>query len=42
MDVLGDANVAVTPDAVAERFTRAPRARIQEILQALETLGFVS
>ena len=42
MDVLRDANVAVTPDAVAERFTRAPRARIQEILQALETLGFVS
>jgi len=28
-------------EAVAERFARAPRARVQEILQALETLGFV-
>ena len=32
----------ITPDAVAERFTRAPRARVQEIFQALETLGFIN
>jgi hypothetical protein len=32
---------AVTPEAVAERFSRAPRARVQEILQALGTLGMV-
>jgi hypothetical protein len=27
---------------VAERFVRAPRARVQEILQVLESLGFMS
>jgi hypothetical protein len=31
----------ITPEAVAAHFTRAPRARVQEILQALTTLGFV-
>ncbi|MDL2279175.1 DNA methylase [Desulfovibrio sp. OttesenSCG-928-G11] len=41
VNTLQDAGTAITPDAVAERFTRAPRARVQEILQALETLGFV-
>ena len=41
IDALREAAVAVTPSSVAERFTRAPRARVQEILQALETLGFV-
>ena len=38
---LQDAGTVITPDAVAERFTRAPRARVQEILQVLEALGFV-
>jgi hypothetical protein len=38
---LREAAVAITPDTVAERFTRAPRVRVQEILQALETLGFM-
>ncbi len=32
----------LTADAVAARFTRAPRARVQEILQALAVLGFVT
>lgn len=32
---------AITPDAVAERFIRAPRAKVQEILRVLEALGFV-
>lgn len=40
--VLQDAGAAITPDAVAERFTRAPRAKVQEILQVLEALGFVA
>jgi hypothetical protein len=40
-DALRDAAAAITPDAVAERFVRAPRARVREILQALETLGFM-
>ena len=38
---LQDAGTAITPDSVAEHFTRAPRARVQEILQVLEALGFV-
>jgi len=41
MDALRDANIVITPEAVAERFTRASRARVHEILQILETLGFV-
>ena len=41
VSTLQDAGAPITPDAVAGRFTRAPRARVQEILQALETLGFV-
>jgi len=41
VDVLQEVKVAVTVEAVAERFTRAPRARVRQILQALETLGFV-
>ena len=39
LDVLRNTGVSITPDAVAERFARAPRAKVQEILQALETLG---
>jgi len=31
----------MTTDAIAAAFTRAPRARVQEILQALATLGFM-
>jgi hypothetical protein len=41
VEALQDAGIAVTPQAVAERFARAPRERVREILQALETLGFV-
>ena len=41
VDALRDTAAAITPDAVAARFTRAPRARVQEVLQALEMLGFV-
>ncbi|MCL1889781.1 MAG: hypothetical protein FWF99_04680 [Desulfovibrionaceae bacterium] len=41
LDISRENGLAVTPDAVAERFTRAPRARVQEILRALETLGFL-
>ena len=33
VDALRNAGAVITPDAVAERFTRAPRARVQEILQ---------
>jgi len=40
-DALRESGVAITPDAVAERFTRAPRARVREILHTLETLGFM-
>jgi len=39
LDALRNAQAAVTPETVAARFTRAPRARVQEILQALQTLG---
>jgi hypothetical protein len=35
------AGKSITPDAVAAEFLRAPRARVQEVLQALVTLGFV-
>jgi hypothetical protein len=38
---LQDEGSAVTPDAVAWRFVRAPKTRVEEILRALETLGFV-
>jgi predicted transcriptional regulator len=38
---LRERGIAVTADNVAERFARAPRARVQEILQVLETLGFM-
>ncbi|MCL2122810.1 MAG: DNA methylase [Desulfovibrionaceae bacterium] len=41
VDVLRDSGIAITSDAIAERFVRAPRARVREILRALETLGFV-
>ena len=41
VDPLSDSGIAMTKDSVAERFARAPRARVQEILQALETLGFM-
>ena len=41
IDVLRTDGVPITLEAVAERFTRAKRDRVQEILQALETLGFV-
>ena len=40
VNTLQGAGTAITPDAVAERFTRAPRAKVQEILQVLEALGF--
>jgi hypothetical protein len=40
--VLRDSGIAITADSVAERFTRAPRARVQEILQILESLGFMN
>jgi hypothetical protein len=39
--VLQDAGTAVTSDAVAERFIRAPRARVEEMLRVLAALGFV-
>ncbi|CAK7045875.1 MAG: hypothetical protein DELT_00819 [Desulfovibrio sp.] len=39
--LLQENGTAITPDAVAERFIRAPRAKVQEILQVLEALGFV-
>ena len=42
VNALRESGVAITPDTVAERFTRTPRARVQEILQALETLGFMN
>lgn len=40
VQALRESSAAITPEAIAERFTRAPRARVQEILQALATLGF--
>jgi hypothetical protein len=39
--LLQEAGAAITLDAVAERFVRAPRARVKEILRVLEALGFV-
>lgn len=41
VNTLQDVGTTITPDAVAERFIRAPRARVQEILQVLAALGFV-
>jgi hypothetical protein len=38
---LQDAGISITPDSVAERFVRAPRTRVEEILQMLAALGFV-
>jgi len=38
---LRDSGIAITADSVAERFARAPRAKVQDILQVLEALGFV-
>jgi hypothetical protein len=38
---LQEAGVAVTPDSVAARFARAPRARVREILHILESVGFM-
>jgi len=40
-DALRDSGIAITADTVAERFARAPRAKVQEILRVLEALGFV-
>ncbi len=41
-DALQSAGKSVAPETVAAAFTRAPRARVQEILQALSTLGFIT
>jgi hypothetical protein len=38
---LQDAGIAITPDAVTERFTRATKARVEEILRVMEALGFI-
>jgi hypothetical protein len=38
-DALRLAATPLTPEAVAERLTRAPRARVEEILRTLEGLG---
>ena len=40
MDTLRSAGLPITAESIAERFTRAPRARVEEILKALKTLGF--
>ena len=42
MNALRENGIAITTDSVAERFARAPRARVQEILQILESLGFMN
>ncbi|GFH62890.1 MAG: DNA methyltransferase [Candidatus Desulfovibrio kirbyi] len=39
---LQDVGIAIALEAVAECFTRAPRARVEEILRVLETLGFIA
>ncbi|MDR0457836.1 MAG: hypothetical protein LBH10_02220 [Burkholderiaceae bacterium] len=39
LDTLRSTGAALTPEALAQCFSRAPRARVQEILQALGTLG---
>jgi hypothetical protein len=39
LDALRDAGTGITLDSVAERFTRAPRAKVEEILGVLEGLG---
>jgi hypothetical protein len=41
VSTLQDKGIPVTKDSVAECFTRAPRARVEEILRVLEALGFV-
>jgi hypothetical protein len=41
VDALREKGNAITADSVAECFTRAPRARVQEILRVLESLGVV-
>jgi hypothetical protein len=41
VDALRESDIAITADSVAERFARAPRARVEEILRVLESLGFV-
>ncbi|MCL2876931.1 MAG: class I SAM-dependent DNA methyltransferase [Betaproteobacteria bacterium] len=41
MEALRAAGTIVTPESIAKRFTRAPRAKVEEVLQALATLGFV-
>jgi len=33
--------LSIIPEIITKRFTRAPRAKVEEILKALETLGFV-
>lgn len=39
LNSLRDAGTGITLDSVAEHFTRAPRARVEEILGVLEGLG---
>ena len=41
VDALRESGIVITLDAVAGHFIRAPRAKVQEILQALLTLGFM-
>jgi hypothetical protein len=41
MDALRESGITITADSVAEKFIRAPRAKVQEILQVLETLGLM-
>jgi len=41
IDALRAAGTPITTDAIAQCFTRAPRARVEEILRVLESLGFV-
>ena len=40
-DEMYGAREPITANAVAERFVRAPRAKVQEILSTLENLGFL-
>jgi len=40
IEALRSAGLPITPESIAERFTRTPRGRVKEILKALETLGF--
>jgi hypothetical protein len=41
VDALREKGFAMTANSVAECFIRAPRARVEEILRVLESLGFV-